>query len=108
MGNTESPIETVPGGATDGLRPGQDWQTDEALVLLSMLNLALTNIDMAMTNRNKEAAAPCLMRAVDTYGRVKSLLPKLDLRSELVALVHERLEVVRRLIWTGPIRPADN
>lgn len=80
------------------MRPGQDWQTDEALVLLCMLNLALTYVDMAMTNRNKTAAKACLRRAVDNYGSVKSLLPRLDLRSELVILVRERLEVVRRLL----------
>jgi hypothetical protein len=107
MADTRSPFELVLGSVTDELRPAQDWQADERSLLLAMLDLALTNITIAMTNRDKEAATRCLMSAVDTYGSVKSLLPKLGLSAEHVAAIHERLEVVRQRLWTGPMMSAD-
>ena len=73
-----------------------------------MLDLALTNIEIAATNRNEQAAATCLMRAVETYGSVKSILPKLGLNPDHVALVQERLDAVRRRLWTGPMKSADS
>ncbi len=103
MVDSNSPLDRAPVGAGDNQRVSQE---DETKLLLSMLNLALTNIDIAETNRDKAAATQCLMRAVDTYGSVKGLLPKLGLLPEQVALVHERLETVRRRLWTGPLKPA--
>jgi hypothetical protein len=81
-----------------------DPQENETRLLLAMLDLALTNIEIAATNQDEAAAARCLMRAVETYGSVKSILPKVGLKSEQIELVQERLDVVRRRLWTGPMR----
>jgi|KBSMisStaDraftv2_1062788.scaffolds.fasta_scaffold515979_2 hypothetical protein len=83
-------------------------EANEALLLLGMLNLALTNPDVAATTQDKEKATASLMRAVDTYGGVKSLLPELSLLPEQVALVQERLDTVRRHLWTGPVKPVSD
>jgi hypothetical protein len=84
MGDTKSPSEPVLCRVAHDLRLGEDSQTDETLLLLSMLDLALTNMDVAATGRDKEGATRCSMSAVDTYGSVKSLLPKLDLEPRYV------------------------
>lgn len=84
-----------------------DRQESETLLLLGMLDLALTNIEIAATNRDERTAATCMMRAVETYGSVKSILSKVGLKPEQLALVQERLETIRRRLWTGPKKPAD-
>lgn len=103
MANSNSPLDCAAGGAADQ----QVSQENETKLLLAMLDLALTNIKISETIRDKSAATLCLTRAVDTYGSVKGLLPKLTLLPEQVALVHERLEAVRRRLWTGPVKPAE-
>lgn len=88
-------LDSVPAGLAG------DPQENETLLLLGMLDLASTNIDIAAINEDEQAAARCLMRAVETYGSVKSILPKLGLKPEQVTLVQQRLDSVRRRLWTG-------
>ena len=87
-------------------RLADDPQENETLLLLAMLDLALTNIEFAATNQDERATAECLIKAVETYGSVKSILPKVGLKPEQVALVQERLDTVRRRLWTGPMKSA--
>lgn len=58
----------------------------------------------SLPHRGTRAASQCLMRAVETYGSVKSILLKLDLRQEQSALVRERLNTVRQRLWSGPMK----
>ena len=87
-------------------QPGPHEQNNETLLLLTMLDLAMTNIDVAISllgKQDKEAASRCLTKAVDTYGSVKNILPKLDLQPQQAELVRERLDLVRQRLWSGPV-----
>lgn len=89
----------------DLLKPGKDWRTEETLLLLSLLDLVMTDIEVAQVSCDQEAASTFLMRAVDTYGQVKTLLPKLDLEKEQKDLVREGMETVRQRLWPDPMKP---
>jgi hypothetical protein len=75
-----------------------DWQAQETLLLLSLLDRALTRIALAAGCHDDGKAAQYLSQALDSYGSVKGLLPKLGLTMDQVTLVKERLETVRHLL----------
>ncbi|HEY6922409.1 MAG TPA: hypothetical protein VI653_02990 [Steroidobacteraceae bacterium] len=100
MVDSSKPLPSVLDGLT------HDPQGSETVLLLALLDLALTNIGLAASNQDKNAAAQCMTKAVETYGSVKSLLPKLGLLPAQTALVQERLDTVRRRLWTGPMKSA--
>ncbi len=110
MDDPRSPYRPAAIAVSDDLGPSGasgDWRESETRLLLSLLNLSLTYIRIASTHGEGPAATNCLMRAIDTYGSVKDLLPKLDLQPEQVRLVSERLSVVReKLDGTGRDSPA--
>jgi hypothetical protein len=70
----------------------------EAHLLLSTLDLALTRIALAERSDDSEQSMRHLARAIDAYGSVKGLLPKLGLASDQVALVQERLNAVKQCL----------
>lgn len=74
------------------------WQAQETQLLLSVLDRALSRIALAASCQDDEQASQYLSQALDSYGSVKGLLPKLGLTAEQVVLVQERLETVRSLL----------
>ena len=58
------------------------WQARETQLLLSVLDLALSRIALAADCRDDERASRYLSQALDSYGSVKGLLPKLGLTAE--------------------------
>ena len=75
-----------------------EWQARETQLLLSVLDRALSRIALATSCRDDERASHYLAQALDSYGSVKGLMPKLGLTPEQVRLVTDRLEAVRRLL----------
>jgi hypothetical protein len=100
---TQSHLESLAKGL-DISRAGQDWRVDETLLLLSLLDLALTNIEVSRATRARDpdASLNVLMKAVDTYSSVKNLLPKLDLAPDQIDFLQARLNEVRQRLWPGP------
>lgn len=76
------------------------WQARETQLLLSVLDRALSRIALATSCQDAQQASQYLSQALDLYGSVKGLLPKLGLAVEQVALVRERLDTVRSLLPT--------
>lgn len=77
------------------------WQARETQLLLSVLDHALSRIALATSCREPAQASQYLSQALDSYGSVKGLLPKLGLTADQVTLVKERLERVRQLLPTA-------
>ena len=77
------------------------WQAQETQLLLSLLDTALNRLALARSCQDDERASQYLAQAVDSYGSVKGLLPKLGLTPEQIMLVNGRLETVRRLLGTS-------
>ena len=73
-----------------------DEHARETHLLLSSLDLALWTIERARGCADHERAAQLLMQAVESYGTVKGLLPKLGLPPEQLAVVSERLKAVQQ------------
>jgi len=82
----------------DSLPLSRDEQASETHLLLSSLDLALSFIATAHRCNDRERAARLLTQAVESYGSVKGLLPKLELRPEQVALVSGRLKAVQQCL----------
>lgn len=86
--------------------PGDDahtpaWQARETQLLLSILDTALSRIALGTRCPDDGRASRYLAQAVDSYGSVKGLLPKLGLTPEQVTLIRERLDTVRSLLPLG-------
>lgn len=78
-----------------------DWQAQETQLLLSVLDRALSRIALASSCQDPARALQYLSQALESYGSVKGLLPKLGLTAEQVSLVKEKLERVRQLLPTA-------
>jgi hypothetical protein len=85
-----------------------DEQANETYLLLSSLDLALGFIATAHRCGDRERAARLLTQAVESYGSVKGLLPKLGLRPEQVALVSQRLKAVQQCLGATPAARVEN
>jgi hypothetical protein len=97
-----NPLHHVPASnGTNALPP----HGGEAHLLLSTLDLALARIALAESSGDGEQSTRHLARALDAYGSVKGLLPKLGLRSEQVAVVQERLNAVKQRLALHSKRP---
>jgi hypothetical protein len=94
-GSIPMDLETKHGMGTPG------WQAQETQLLLSVLDRAVSRIALATSCQDPERASQYLSQALDSYGSVKGLLPKLGLTADQVTLVRERLETVRRLLPTA-------
>jgi hypothetical protein len=96
MDGSKTAPPAVGGSAAEIVGPAKgpaDWRSSETQLLLSMLELALTYLQIQAGNPNGTTRR--LMYALDTYISVKNVLPKLDLQAEQVRLVNERLQVVQ-------------
>jgi len=77
---------------------GSDDQAREMHFLLSSLDLAVRSIDTARGCADRHRAAQLLSQAVESYGSVKSLLPKVGLSQEQADLVSARLKAVQECL----------
>ena len=87
--------------------PPADEQASETHLLLSSLDLALGFIARAHRCGDRERRTQLLTQAVESYGSVKGLLPKLALRPEQMALVGQRLRAVQECLRATPPIPTD-
>jgi hypothetical protein len=85
-----------------------DEQANETYLLLSSLDLALGFIATARGCGDRECAARLLTQAVESYGSVKGVLPKLGLRPEQMALVSQRLKAVQECLGATPTIRVEN
>jgi hypothetical protein len=88
--------------AADRTLLSRDQQANEIHLLLSSLDLALGFIATAHRCGDRERATQLLTQAIESYGSVKGLLPKLGLRPEQAALVSERLKAVQQCLSAAP------
>ncbi len=75
----------------------------EATLLIANIEAALHDLDRAQRTLDTQSAQRSLESALDTYGSVKHLLPKLGLNAEQRSAVEKRLAELRtRLVARDP------